>query len=169
MTHLTCFFHLSVRVCQQDVITFAPSIFEQPVTHHPARHKNIPPDASITDNTSTPQLSSCIFPPAHKTTILQHHSVPSYHHFPLSYNNLQHRLQQLTATPLRCAIMSDLCYNCATCHLTAGPCLRDLVQCEICYSWGHLYIFCPRSVTIKDRAYNYWGTYRMALQMKVFG
>lgn len=42
MTHLTCFFHLSVRVCQQDVITFAPSTFEQPVTHLPARHKNNP-------------------------------------------------------------------------------------------------------------------------------
>lgn len=42
MTHLTCFFHLSVRVCQQDVITFALSTFEQPVAHHPARHKNNP-------------------------------------------------------------------------------------------------------------------------------
>jgi hypothetical protein len=53
--------------------------------------------------------------------------------------------------------MSDLCYNCSTCHLTAGPCLRDLVQCEICYAWGHLYIFCPRGVGFRDRAYRYWG------------
>ena len=59
--------------------------------------------------------------------------------------------------------MSDLCYNCACCHLTAGPCLRDLVQCEICYSWGHLYIFCPRSVAIKDQDYKYWGKCRMSL------
>jgi len=53
--------------------------------------------------------------------------------------------------------MSDLCYNCSTCHLTAGPCLRDLVQCEICYAWGHMYIFCPHGVGIRDRAYRYWG------------
>lgn len=59
--------------------------------------------------------------------------------------------------------MFDLCYNCSACHLTAGPCLRDLVQCEICYSWGHLYIFCPRSVTLKERDYRYWGKCRMCL------
>jgi hypothetical protein len=59
--------------------------------------------------------------------------------------------------------MSDLCYNCSSCHLTVGPCLRDLVQCEICYSWGHLYIFCPRGVTLRDRPYRFWGQYPVNL------
>jgi hypothetical protein len=41
MTHLTCSF-TCVSVCWQDVITFAPSVLERPLTHHPSRHKNNP-------------------------------------------------------------------------------------------------------------------------------
>jgi len=161
MTHLACFFHLSVRVCQQDVITFALSTFEQPVTHHPARHKNNPTrrvEHRQHPDITTSRLYLSTSTPKHDSPAPAYSFAPP---FPFSATTTPNKDCNTSPKPrIRYAIMSDLCYNCATCHLTAGPCLRDLVQCEICYSWGHLYIFCPRSVTIKDRAYRYWGKCR---------
>ncbi|KAM0717207.1 hypothetical protein Q7P37_007059 [Cladosporium fusiforme] len=50
--------------------------------------------------------------------------------------------------------MSDLCYNCLNCHLPE-PCRSNLVQCEICYAFGHHYIFCQRGVFIRDPGHYY--------------
>jgi hypothetical protein len=97
-----------------------------------------------------------------KNTILQHHPTPLYRPFPSELQQPPAKTATLNKTPHWYAIMSDLCYNCSTCHLTAGPCLRDLVQCEICYSWGHLYIFCPRGVITRERTHSYWGKRRLS-------
>lgn len=52
--------------------------------------------------------------------------------------------------------MTDLCYNCGNCHLP-DRCGHTLVQCNICYCFGHMWVFCPRGVIIKDPTYRYWA------------
>lgn len=163
MTHIACFFHLSVLVLfvsRTSSTSLLPSPNHQSLnstrdtkTFRPTRRSQ-----------TTPRQNNSRPAPLHQHKKTRFSNITLFHRIalsPPSYTNLRQRLQHLTKTLHRCAIMSDLCYNCSTCHLTAGPCLRDLVQCEICYSWGHIYIFCPRSVTIKDRSYRYWGKCRM--------
>lgn len=52
------------------------------------------------------------------------------------------------------AIMSNLCYNCGSFHMPYA-CPQNLRQCEICFSFGHMLHFCPRSVQARIPEYAY--------------
>lgn len=54
--------------------------------------------------------------------------------------------------------MSDLCHNCGDCHLGSQPtpCPQTLNECIICKNFGHTFNFCPLSVRLVDKDYQYW-------------
>ena len=154
------FFHLSVRVVvtRTSLPSLLPFLNDQSLTTL-RDTKTILHDAPTADSTLTSHHDSRLIS-FHQHAKTRLSSITLLHrttHSTLSYNNLQQRLRHLTETPHKCAIMSDLCYNCSICHLQTGACQQDLVQCEICYSWGHQYIFCPRGVANRDPDYRYWG------------
>jgi hypothetical protein len=140
------------------VITFAPATFKSSVTRPPtsATQQTHPHSTSTSDDarppTSYPRETTTRFPTS-----------PCYFASPapprataISYYT-PHHIPRNPRQQSRYFNMSDLCYNCSTCHLQTGPCQRELVHCEICYSWGHQYIFCPRGVANRDDTYRYWG------------
>ncbi|PSK42049.1 hypothetical protein B9Z65_3963 [Elsinoe australis] len=52
--------------------------------------------------------------------------------------------------------MSDLCYNCGSCHLPL-PCNKPLVLCNLCHQLGHTNNFCHKGYQTVDSSYHFYA------------